>query len=285
MNVGAALLAAERRLVACSATARLDARLLLADAMGIEANAIIGAAGGALPPDSWTRFEAALTRRLAGEPVSRILGRRAFWTLDLAISPDVLDPRPDSEAVIEAVLARLPDRSKALTLLDLGTGSGCLLLALLSELNNANGLGVDVSEAALRVARANAASNGLAGRARFLAADWASGLRGSFDVVVSNPPYIADGEIDALAPEVRAHDPRLALAGGPDGLSAYRKFVPCLRNLVNLDGFVVLEVGRGQAAAVVHTARDAGFIHIGSQYDLARIERAVVLQPRHAPPC
>jgi release factor glutamine methyltransferase len=156
---------------------------------------------------------------------------------------------------------------------------------LLSEFPSARGIGADVSEAALRVARANAASNGLADRARFLAADWTSGLRGSFDVVVSNPPYIADGEIETLAPEVRTHDPRLALAGGPDGLSAYRKFVPCLRSLVDLDGFVVLEVGPGQAAAVVQMAQNAGFIHIGSQYDLAGIERAVVLQPRHGPPC
>lgn len=283
--IGRALKAAEDRLSARSPSARLDARLLLAHAMGIETARLAHSTESTLADDAGLRFEAAIGRRLSGEPVSRILGRRAFWTLDLAITPDVLDPRPDSESVVEAALARVGARERALSILDLGTGSGCLLLALLSALPNAWGLGVDRSHAALRVARENAAAHGLAARARFLAGDWDAALSGTYDVIVSNPPYLADFEIETLAPEVRGHDPRLALSGGPDGLDSYRKVLPALRRLLAPGAFAVLEVGAGQAAAVVEMAGRHGMGHIGSQYDLAGIERAVVLQSRHGTGC
>ena len=284
-GVARALKAAEDRLSACSPSARLDARLLLAHAMGVEAARVPISADSALSDAAALRLESALGRRLSGEPVSRILGRRAFWTLDLAITPDVLDPRPDSEAVVEAVLARLGTRDGALSLLDFGTGSGCLLLALLAELPHAWGLGVDRSQAALRVAATNAAAHGLARRARFLASDWDAALSWRYDVIVSNPPYLADREIETLAPEVRGYDPRLALSGGADGLEAYRKLLPALRRRLAPGGFAVLEVGAGQAAAVAEIARQSDVIHIGSQYDLAGIERAVVLQARHGTAC
>ncbi|MBM3541078.1 MAG: peptide chain release factor N(5)-glutamine methyltransferase [Alphaproteobacteria bacterium] len=284
-GVARALKAAADRLSACSPSARLDARLLLAHAMGIEAAPVPISADSPLSDDAVRRFEAALGRRLCGEPVSRILGRRAFWTLDLAITPDVLDPRPDSEAVVEAVLSRLGTRDGALSLLDFGTGSGCLLLALLAELPNAWGLGVDRSQAALRVAAGNAAAHGLGRRARFLASDWDAALSGRYDVIVSNPPYLADREMETLAPEVRGHDPRLALSGGADGLEAYRKVLPALRRRLAPGGFAVLEVGVGQAAAVADMACRNDLRHIGSQYDLAGIERAVVLQLRHGMAC
>ena len=283
--IARALKAAEDRLSVRSSSPRLDARLLLAHAMGIEAARVPISADSPLSDDVVRRFDAAIGRRLSGEPVSRILGRRAFWTLDLAITSDVLDPRPDSEAVVEAVLARLGTRDDALSLLDFGTGSGCLLLALLAELPHARGLGVDLSQAALRVAAANAAAHGLGRRARFLASDWDTALSGQYDVIVSNPPYVADREVETLAPEVRGYDPRLALSGGADGLESYRKVLPALRRRLAPGGFAVLEVGAGQAAAVADMACRNDLIHIGSQYDLAGIERAVVLQPRHGTAC
>ena len=228
-------------------------------------------------PDA-AEFDAALARRCAREPMSHILGVREFWSLDFAVTAAVLDPRPDSETLIEAALAELPDRTRAWRILDLGTGSGCLLLALLSELPSATGLGIDASARALGVALANAARLGLAARAQFAERDWRHGIEGRFDVIVANPPYIPSGAIDALQPEVARYEPRTALDGGPDGLDAYRVILPALPRHLAEGGLAVLEVGDGQAAAVAEMAQNAGFT-VTIRRDLGARERCVVLRP------
>ena len=223
-------------------------------------------------------FDAALARRCTREPMSYILGVREFWSLDFAVTPAVLDPRPDSETLIEAALAELSDKSRPWRILDLGTGSGCLLLALLSELPNATGLGIDASRRALGVALANAARLGLAGRAQFAERDWTQGIKGMFDVIVANPPYIPSAEIDTLQAEVARHEPREALDGGPDGLDAYRVILPALTRPLAEDGIAVLEFGMGQAAAVAEMAQNAGF-SVTIRRDWGGRERSLVLRP------
>lgn len=260
---------------------RLDARLLLGHALGRP----VWPHEEAVPdPDALARFSALLRRRLAREPVSKIVGRRAFWTLDLEVTADTLDPRPDSETLIEAAVAAFDGRAGPRRVLDLGTGTGCLLLAALSEFPEASGLGIERSVAAAKVARRNAAAAGLADRAEIRCQDWSVGdLGGGFDLILSNPPYIADQEIEGLAPEVRAYDPPGALAAGPDGLDAYRALAPILRRALAPDGIAVLELGAGQAdpvSAIVSDAMDAGpaLVEIARKRDLGGVARALVLE-------
>lgn len=279
MTIGEALAEAARRLRAAGIDSPWrEARLLVGIAAGVGPEVIVGHPERALPAEAAARLEPLLRRRCAGEPASRLAGRREFWSLPFLLSPDTLDPRPDSETVVEAALAALPDRRAPLALLDLGTGSGCLLLALLSELPAAVGVGVDASEGACRTARANAAALGLARRAAFVVADWAAPLGGQFDLVVSNPPYVSDAEMAALAPEVARFDPPRALAGGPDGLDAYRRLAPALAGLLRPGGLAVLEVGRGQAPAVAALLRAAALTVRAARRDLAGVERAVLAE-------
>lgn len=217
-----------------------------------------------------------IRRREAREPVARILGRRGFWTLDLQVTTDTLDPRPDSETVVEAVLARVQDRAAPLRLLDLGTGSGCLLLALLSELPKAWGLGVDRSPGAAMAARANAALNRLDTRTAFVVGNWADALEGRFDVVVSNPPYIEQDAIAGLMPEVRQYDPVAALDGGLDGLDAYRAILADLPRLLAPGAMAAFELGQGQGQAVGAMMGAAGFARIEIRPDLAGIGRCII---------
>jgi release factor glutamine methyltransferase len=226
--------------------------------------------------ESEAAFDAMIARRAAREPASHILGRREFWSLDFAVTRACLDPRPDSETVVEAALSKLADRGRAWRILDLGTGSGCLLLALLSELPAATGLGVDKSPEALGIALGNAQRLGLGTRARFVERDWMRGLDGAFDVVVSNPPYIPTAEIESLQPEVTRYEPRLALDGGQDGLDAYRAIIPSLARLLAPGGFAALEVGAIQAMAVGQMARAAGFA-TECRADLAGRDRCLIL--------
>ncbi|WP_342239531.1 peptide chain release factor N(5)-glutamine methyltransferase [Inquilinus sp. OTU3971] len=251
-----------------------DARILLMAALGIDRTGLLSRAAEPLPPEAAARYAAHLDRRAAREPVSRILGHREFWSLDFALGPATLDPRPDSETLVEAALAAAPDRP--LLVLDLGTGTGCLLLAVLHDRPAAFGIGVDRSEAAARVARDNARALGLAGRATFLVGDWATALAGRFDLVLSNPPYIPDSDIAALEPEVREHDPRLALSGGVDGLDAYRALAAALPDLLAPGGTAVVELGIGQAADVAALFRGAGLDIAGTPHDLASIPRCLV---------
>ncbi|MDO8605269.1 MAG: peptide chain release factor N(5)-glutamine methyltransferase [Phaeospirillum sp.] len=277
MTIAQLLHQASARLMAAGIeTSRLDARLLLGEVLGLEPQAVFSKPQLEVSAPLRQRFDDLLTRRLAREPMSHLLGRRGFWTLELKVTADTLDPRPDTETVIEAVLDGLAERGRPRRVLDLGTGTGCILLALLSELGFATGLGVDKSPAALDVARHNAHSLGLAGRASFQLGDWGAGLDERFDIIVSNPPYIPDGEIDGLEPEVAVFEPRLALAGGPDGLDCYRLLAPHMARLLSPGGVVVLEVGMGQAGDVAALLADAGLTPAGVRRDLGGVERCVV---------
>jgi len=219
-----------------------------------------------------------MTRRLNGEPVTRITGRRDFWTLDLRVTPDVLDPRADSEVIVETALELLGGRrNDNLRILDLGTGTGALLLALLSECPHATGVGIDLSPEACAVAQDNARRNDLATRAVVQQGHWADALSETFDLIVSNPPYIESATIAALDTEVRDHDPILALDGGTDGLVAYRAIIQDLPRLLSPAGLCVLELGIGQAGAVTALAGAAGLMPKALRQDLGGVERALAL--------
>lgn len=259
--------------------AALDARLLVCAAAGVTHAALVARPERALDAAQAARLDGFLARRAGGEPVSRILGRRGFWSLDLLVTPDVLDPRPDTETLVEAALDHVAGRrAAALRIVDLGVGSGAILAALLVEAPNAFGVGVDRSEAAARVAWRNLARAGVAARAGVIVADWDGALAGSFDLVVSNPPYVASGDIDGLAPEVRLHDPRGALDGGADGLDAYRRLAPAAARLLAPGGAALFEVGAGQAEAVTGLLAAAGLAPLAPRRDLggeARVAGAV----------
>ncbi|QOZ29299.1 peptide chain release factor N(5)-glutamine methyltransferase [Bradyrhizobium sp. CCBAU 51753] len=270
---------AARLKAAGNESAELDARLLAGAALGLDLTGMISAANRTLTATEADRIEALAQRRLAGEPVARILGSKEFWGLQLELSAATLVPRPDTETVVERALELLradgaPKRP--LRVADLGTGSGAILLALLSELPHALGFGTDISAEALETARQNAAALGLADRATMINCDFGSGLVGPFDLIVSNPPYIRTTEIPDLATEVRDHDPRAALDGGADGLDAYRALISHSAGLLAPGGFLVVEIGRGQEADVEALMTAAGLSPTGPpRADLGGIPRAV----------
>jgi release factor glutamine methyltransferase len=257
--------------------ARAEAWLLLAAATGRERVALIAGALETLTAEEQARLAEVVRRRRAREPLAYILGEKEFWSLPFEVGPAVLIPRPESETVVEAVLGQLPERDRPLRVLDLGVGSGCLLLALLSELPRATGLGVDDSAAALALARRNAERLGLAARADFRQGHWGAGVRERFDVIVSNPPYVAERDWDALQPEIRAFEPKAALVAGPDGLAAYRALAPqCARLLLTQGGLCALEIGLAQSDAVAALLAAKGLVVTKRARDLAGIERCLV---------
>lgn len=260
------------------ATPEIDARLLLSAACGVDDVALISAPELEVSRDALQRLEAMVARRLDGEPVSRIVGEREFWGLSFKLNEATLDPRPDSETLIEAVLGVVPDQKRALRILDLGTGSGCLLLALLSEYPNAHGIGVDVSPLAIEAARDNAERLGLLARAQFQMGDWACDLVGPFDIIISNPPYIPQADIQTLSREVKKFDPLTALDGGEDGLEPYRQLMPELARLLSPSGFAVFEFGEGQGPDIASIATSAGIADVRFYADLAGIDRAIMVK-------
>ncbi|MDE2167089.1 MAG: peptide chain release factor N(5)-glutamine methyltransferase [Alphaproteobacteria bacterium] len=261
------LLDATRRLAAAGiANARHEARLLQA-----------------LAGSDAARFAAFVGRRTAHEPYARIRGAREFWSLDFTLSADTLDPRPDSETLIEAAFAALPDRGAALRAIDFGTGTGALLLALLSEYPAATGIGIDILAGAVTTARQNAAALGLAARASFIAGDWAETKLVPADIVLANPPYISGDEMTALPPEVRCFDPHRALDGGRDGLEAYRSLAPVLNGALRPAGWAFVELGFGQAEAVTQIMAAAGLRAIETRRDLAGCERCLILRQGNLP--
>jgi release factor glutamine methyltransferase len=255
---------------------RRRARALLAAALDLSAAEIFAHPERPLNPAQQARISAMLERMLAREPLSRIVSRREFWGLEFLLSADTLDPRPESETIIEAVLARLPERDRAHRFLDLGTGTGCLLLALLSEYPAAIGVGVDIAPGAARTARDNAVRLGIGGRARFVVGNWTAALTGRFDAVIANPPYIERATIPALPPEVRDYDPIRALDGGGDGLDAYRAIAADLPRLLPPGGLFAAEVGLGQATAVALVLARHGLRTEAVIPDLAGIARCVI---------
>jgi release factor glutamine methyltransferase len=257
----------------------LDARLLLGAATRLDLTGLIASAGRRLTAAQAGLVDAFATRRLSGEPVARILGEKEFWGLRLKLSPETLVPRPDTEVVVEHALDLLPAQassSHTLRILDIGTGTGAILLALLSERRDAVGIGTDISDGALRTAKANAATLGHECRAAFVACNYAAALEAPFDLIVSNPPYVPSGEIDHLAVEVRLHEPSAALDGGLDGLAAYRALIPQAAQLLSDGGALVVEAGYGQSGPIAELMMAAGLaLHETPKYDLAGIPRAI----------
>ena len=270
--------AADRLRAAGLEDPRFEARLLLGAALGVGVEALIGAPGRLVENGERRRIDALIGRRAAREPAAYILGEREFWSLPFKVSRDTLIPRPDSETLIEAALGEMPGRAAPRRLLDFGAGSGCLLLACLSEMPHATGIGVDISGPALVVARDNAERLGLAARARFLCGHWGRALSGGFDLIVANPPYIEDREMAALSPEITRFEPPSALAGGPDGMACYRALAPDLARLLNPAGLAVVEVGAGRADAVAAIMAGQGLVERGRRRDLAGVERCILLQ-------
>lgn len=278
-SIAALLEAGRRRLAEAGVEAPpREARLLLQAASGLPIPTQIADPERLVPMEAAEHFEALLVRRAAREPMAHILGRREFWSLEFRVTADTLDPRPDSETLVQAVLANVADRDASLRLVDFGTGTGCLLLALLHELPRARGIGIDLSPAALAVAAENALNLGLAGRAEFRRGDWDHGLDGEFEIVVANPPYIPRGEIDGLQPEVARFEPRAALDGGPDGLTPYRRLVPAAGRLLTTAGLAAFEVGAGQADSVAAMGVAVGLRHLATQPDLGAVPRVVLFR-------
>jgi release factor glutamine methyltransferase len=271
MNLHVALADAARDLAATSATPRLDAELLMAHALGVSREDLLLRHLDAPAPPA---FAALLARRVAHEPLAYITGTRAFWSIDLAVGPGVLIPRPDSETLIEAAVAHFRGRAPQ-TVLDLGTGPGTLLLAALAEWPEVSGLGIDASEDALTYARRNAETLGMADRAQFRRGNWAEGITDTFDLILCNPPYIATTE--HLPADVADHEPPSALFAGPDGLDAYRILAPQIARLIAPGGMAAVEIGHTQAAAVSALLSQHGLTPDIAR-DLAGRDRAVIVQ-------
>lgn len=269
--------AAARLMAAGIETARLDARVLAAHVVGRDPSFVLTHPETALSVADIAAVERLITRRAGHEPVSRILGEREFWSLTFKVTEATLTPRPETETLVEHAVARVRERGRqdaALRVLDLGTGTGCLLLAVLSELPQSRGTGIDISPGAVAVAADNASALGLDGRARFQIGDWSAGLSGPFDLILSNPPYIAATDRVALPPEVSGFDPPGALFAGADGLDAYRAIAPEIARLLAPEGIAVIELGQGQEEDVIEVFRRAGLVHDGTRADLAGIPRS-----------
>jgi release factor glutamine methyltransferase len=265
----------KRRLEAAGVdTPVFDARLLVEAGAGVSRLDIVTDPRRVLSEQQVSAVDALTRRREAREPVAHIIGRRHFWTIELAVTPDVLIPRPETELLVESAMHVLAPEQAA-RVLDLGVGSGAILFAILKERPRANGVGVDVSGDALAIARRNAEALGLSDRVDLRAGDWAADLEGAFDLVVSNPPYIPSQDIDGLQPEVARFEPRLALDGGADGLDAYRAIITALPRLLKPGGAFALEVGIGQAESVRALAEAAGLSTGSPKRDLGGIPRVV----------
>ncbi|MCX7344235.1 MAG: peptide chain release factor N(5)-glutamine methyltransferase [Alphaproteobacteria bacterium] len=274
-SIAGALLAARRRLALISDTAALDARLLLQATANVSHEDIIAEPERRLSAEALAQFEAFMTRRLAHEPVSRILGARDFYGRSFRLTPDVLDPRPDTETLIDAALALIRPRSR---LLDLGTGSGIIAVTLLAERPDTTGLATDLSPEALAIARSNAERHGVLSRLQLRQGSWFAPVSGSFDLILCNPPYIPASDIPGLAADVRDYDPLAALTGGPDGLEAYRAIARHAAAHLNPDGHVLVEIGAGQADDVSALFAAAGFRNVKRFQDLGGHDRCLSLR-------
>jgi release factor glutamine methyltransferase len=279
-TIAAALAEAGGRLRAVGADSpELDARVLLRQVTGHEDAWLIANPDAEIDRTALQGYAELLERRERREPVSQIVGEREFWSRTFRVTADVLTPRPDTETLIETVLSRIEDRDAPLRILDLGTGSGCIALTLLAECPNATALGVDASPAALEVAAFNADVLGVSERVEWRETDWCEGIEGPFDVIVSNPPYIAGYELQHLDPEVREFEPNMALDGGADGMAAYRRIIPSLKRLGTEDSVIAFELGLGQARGVAALGRVAGLRIAEIDQDIARRARVITFEP------
>jgi len=277
MRLDECLQQAAARLVAVEIESpRREARLLLAHWLGRDPAALLGVQAEHV--DNPAFYFDLVTRRVNREPMSHLLGHREFWSLSFDVTGSVLDPRPDSEALVESVLKEFPLEDESLRLLDFGTGTGCLILSVLSERLQASGVGVDVSKDALKIANQNAKKLSLSARVEFLESDWGESLSGSFDAILANPPYIASEDIDGLAPEVAQYEPRLALDGGVDGLDCYRALGKDVTRLLAPGGKAFFEIGQGQAVAVEEILEAAKLRVLRHVVDLGGHVRCLIAQ-------
>ena len=258
-------------------TALLDARLLLQHAAQITPEILYLQPELVIPQDIIALYNQLIERRINNEPVAKIIGSKAFWSSDFIVNRHVLDPRPDSEVIIEESINLLPNKNSQYRFLDLGTGSGCLLLSLLKEFPESTGLAIDSSAEALEVMRRNVQLLGLQNRTEFLQNNWADGLVEKFDLIVSNPPYIPSGEIALLAPEVRIYDPILALDGGSDGLDPYRYLAKQISFLLKPEAYAILEFGYGQGEYIRRIFTEHNYVINKMLFDLGGIERAIIV--------
>lgn len=277
-TLGEALRAARRRLGRTSEDAAQEVRIIAEWAFGMSRLELVTREREPVDPGRLDGFESAMERRIKGEPVYRIIGSRPFRSLHLALSKDTLDPRPDTETLVDLLLSLIAARGaheRQLSILDLGTGTGAIGLALLVELPHANAILTDISVDALTTAEANAKANGLHARARFQCSNWFAAVSGRFDVIVSNPPYIPSHVIPTLDRDVRDHDPLAALDGGADGLDPYRAISTDAAHHLKPDGIVAVEIGHGQAQSVTAIFRAAGFRFLELRKDLGGRDRAL----------
>ncbi|MEE9428356.1 MAG: peptide chain release factor N(5)-glutamine methyltransferase [Paracoccaceae bacterium] len=251
--------------------AQLDARWLLADALEIQRDRLTLILTEAIQPAYLAKFDSHLQRRCQHEPVSHILGTRQFFGREFKVTRDVLDPRPETEVLVQAAIEQPIDR-----ILDLGTGSGCILLSILAEMPKAYGLGTDISEAALTVARHNRKQHNLVQNCTFAQANWLAGVAGSFDLIVANPPYISEDEMADLAPEIRDWEPKIALTPGGNGLGAYKEIAAKAYERLTVDGRLIVEIGPSQALAVVAMFQEAGLAEIEIRHDMDGRDRVVI---------
>ena len=254
----------------------LDVRLIAARALGVKREDLLREPECFLSPDVLKVFNANICRRADREPVSRIFGQREFRSLEFLVDSNVLDPRPDSEIIVETVIDLAQRITGAVRILDIGTGSGCLLLAILDAFPDASGVGVDIDGAAIQNAITNARRLGLLERSKFIQSVWTEGVNEKYNIIVSNPPYIRTQDIDKLAPEVSIYDPRCALDGGPDGLAAYREIACRISSLMSNEGFVVVEIGTSQKETVTHIFNNASYRLDKVRQDLGGLDRCLV---------
>lgn len=259
----------------CS-SAFLDAELLMAHVLGKNREFIIGRPEYELSEKESAEYNELLNRRKNREPVAKIIGKKEFWGREFFVNSATLDPRPDSECLIEAVFEIFPDKNQPLKIIDFGTGTGCLLLTVLAEYPNSQAIGVDIDRNTLDIAIKNAEKLGLAKRSKFILNDWAKGIEGKFDLIISNPPYIKNSDIKNLEPEVSIHEPYTALAGGWDGLDCYRTIAPSVNNLLEKDAYLIFEFGMGQEEAVKTIFEKCGIRFVSFKRDMAGIIRCIV---------
>lgn len=259
-------------------SAFLDAELLMAHILGKTREFVVGRPEYELSENEEKSFAELLPRRQEREPLAKIIGKKEFWGREFLVNGSTLDPRPDSEALIEAVCELFPNHDEALKIIDLGTGSGCLLLTILAEYPQSLGIGVDIADTTLDVAKRNAEKLGLAKRCDFILNDWAEGLNGKFDLIISNPPYIKNSDIHNLAREVSGYEPRLALEGGGDGLECYKVLFPQIKTLLNKNGKIVFEFGKGQEMDVKEILEQSGMRFVSFKSDLSGAPRCIIAE-------
>jgi release factor glutamine methyltransferase len=259
----------------------LDARILLGFVLGAPEERFYGLEDKFLDEIELNSYEKIIQRRCEREPVSRILGQRGFWNLTLKLNSWSLDPRPDSETLIEAITKHVPNKNSRLNIIDLGTGTGCLLLAALKELPNSFGVGVDISDDCIKIAKENAHYNNLSNRTTFLTSDWTKKITDKFDIILCNPPYIKETEIKDLEPEVKSFDPYMALNGGPDGLSCYKAIANQFPQILTTKGLIFLELGHKQKLSVIKIMKTEGLQTLHIEKDLGDKERCLVLSHDH----